>query len=46
MLCENITVNGSHLYFAGVDTVKMAEKYGTPLFLLDENRIEKSAVSI
>ena len=41
MLCENITVNGSHLYFAGVDTVKMAEKYGTPLFLMDENRIRE-----
>ena len=41
MLCENITVNGNHLYFAGVDTVKMAEKYGTPLFLMDENRIRE-----
>ena len=41
MLCENITVNGSHLYFAGVDTVEMAKKYGTPLFLMDENRIRE-----
>ena len=41
MLCENITVNGNRLYFAGVDTVKMAEKYGTPLFLMDENRIRE-----
>lgn len=41
MICENITVNGGHLNFAGVDTVEMAEKYGTPLFLMDENRIRE-----
>ena len=41
MLCENINVNGARLEFAGVDTVKMAEKYGTPLFLMDENRIRE-----
>lgn len=28
-----------HLHFAGVDTVRMAEKYGTPLMLLDEDRV-------
>ena len=43
MLCENINVNGAHLQFAGVDTVEMAEKYGTPLFLMDENRIREIA---
>lgn len=41
MLCENITVKGNRLYFAGADTVEMAEKYGTPLFLMDENRIRE-----
>ena len=41
MLCENITTKGNHLYFAGVDTTEMAEKYGTPLFLMDENRIRE-----
>ena len=25
-----------HLYFAGMDTVALAEKYGTPLLLLDD----------
>ena len=28
MICENIGINEGHLTFAGVDTVKMAEKYG------------------
>ncbi len=40
MICENIGVNEArHLTFAGFDTVKLAEKYGTPLYLMDEERI-------
>lgn len=40
MICENLSVNAEgHLCFAGVDTVSMCEKYGTPLYLMDENRI-------
>lgn len=39
MLCENIGVNGKHLTFAGADTVTLAQKYGTPLYLMDEERI-------
>lgn len=40
MICENIGVNeAGHLTFAGFDTVKLAEKYGTPLYLMDEDRI-------
>ena len=39
-ICENISVNGEgHLCFAGQDTVKLAEQYSTPLFLMDEDRI-------
>ena len=30
-----------HLYFAGMDTVALAEKYGTPLLLLDDRRIRE-----
>ena len=42
MLCENIGVNAAgHLTFAGQDTVALAEKYGTPLYLMDENRIRE-----
>ena len=40
MICENITVGANgHLLFAGQDTVALAEQYGTPLYLLDEDYI-------
>lgn len=39
MICENIGVNNNRLTFAGADTASLAEKYGTPLYLMDENRI-------
>ena len=40
MICENIGVNANgHLTFAGIDTVALAEKHGTPLYLMDEDRI-------
>ncbi len=40
MICENLGVNSNgHLAFAGRDTVEMASKYGTPLYLMDEERI-------
>ena len=42
MLHSNISVVGSNLYFAGFDTVELAKKYGTPLMLLDENRIRSN----
>ena len=39
-LCGNLSVNGEgRLLFAGADTRKLAEKYGTPLYLMDEDRI-------
>lgn len=42
MICDNITVNKeNHLCFAGFDTVALAEKYGTPLMLMDENKIRQ-----
>ena len=40
MLCNNIGVNeAGRLTFAGMDTVALAEKYKTPLYLMDEDRI-------
>ena len=43
MLHENLGVNEKgHLTFAGADVVTLAEKYGTPLMLLDEMRIRKT----
>ncbi len=42
MICDNITVNEKgHLQFAGFDTVDLAEKYGTPLYLMDEHKIRQ-----
>lgn len=42
MICKNISVNDKgHLCFAGYDTVDLAEKYGTPLYLMDEERIRE-----
>ncbi len=39
-VCENLGVNGAgHLTFAGQDTVLLAGQYGTPLYLMDEERI-------
>ena len=39
-ICENLGVTPSgHLTFAGQDTVLLAEKYQTPLYLMDEDRI-------
>ena len=42
MICDNITTaaNG-HLLFAGQDTVDLAKQYGTPLYLMDEDRIRE-----
>ena len=40
MICENLSINEKgHLVFASADTVEMAKKYGTPLYLVDEDRI-------
>ena len=37
---SNVAVgDNGHLYFAGVDTVGLAEEYGTPVFLVDEDRV-------
>ena len=40
MLYQNLGVNeDSHLTFAGFDTVTLANEYGTPLMVMDENLI-------
>ena len=42
MICDNITVNEmGHLCFAGQDTTTLAKKHGTPLYLMDENKIRE-----
>ncbi len=43
MICDNISVNKKgHLAFAGYDTTELAEKYGTPLYLMDEEKIRSN----
>ena len=40
MLYDNLSVNNrGHLLLAGYDTAELAEKYGTPLILLDEQTV-------
>ena len=41
MLCDNITVKDGVLHFAGQSTVQLAQQYGTPLYLLDEDYIRR-----
>ena len=42
MICSNIGINkAGHLTFAGQDTVELAQKYSTPLYLIDEEKIRE-----
>ncbi len=41
-ICDNLSVNDlGHLTFAGADTVSLARKHGTPLYLMDEGKIRE-----
>lgn len=42
MICNNITVKDSGLCFAGVNAESLAKKYGTPLYVMDEERIREN----
>ena len=42
MIHDNLSVNEKgHLCLAGYDTVALANKYGTPLYLMDEDKIRE-----
>ena len=42
-ICENISVNeAGNIAFAGQDTLALAEKYSTPLYLIDEDKLRKN----
>ena len=42
MLYDNLSINEKgHLTFAGQDTVELAKQYGTPLYLMDEDKIRE-----
>ncbi len=46
MLHTNMSANeNGNLTFAGLDTVELAEKYSTPLYLLDENRVRDNCAA-
>lgn len=43
LICDNLSVNNNgELLFAGVNTVELAKKYSTPLYVLDENKIRQN----
>ena len=42
MICDNISrTESGELTFAGVGVRALAERYGTPLYLYDEDRIRE-----
>ena len=42
MICNNLSINeAGHLCLGGQDTTLLAEKYGTPLYLFDADRIRE-----
>lgn len=41
MICSNVTYKDNNLYFAGQDVENLAAEYGTPLYLMDEDRIRE-----
>lgn len=41
MICDNISVKDGILHFAGQSTVELAAKYGTPVYLMDEQKIRE-----
>lgn len=42
MTFGNFNTVGEHLYIGGADTVELAEKYGTPLYVMDEDGVRKN----
>lgn len=42
MICDNLSINeNGHLAFVGCDTVELANKYGTPAYIMDEEKIRE-----
>ncbi|MBQ7337636.1 MAG: diaminopimelate decarboxylase [Clostridia bacterium] len=42
MICNNLSVRDNTLCFAGRSTVELIEKYGSPVYLMDEDRIREN----
>ena len=44
MICNNLSVSTKgHLLFGGMDTVELIQKYGSPLYVMDEQKIRQNA---
>lgn len=41
-ICKNITIKENELYFNNFKVTDLAKKYGTPLYIMDENRIREN----
>lgn len=42
MICSNLEIKNNVLYFGGRSTVEIAEKYGSPIYVMDELTIRKN----
>ena len=42
MICNNLQIKDNILYFGGRSTVELAQKYGTPVYIMDEQTIRKN----
>ncbi len=42
MICKNLAVQGDDLFFAGRKTKDLVKKYGSPLYVLDEERLREN----
>ncbi len=42
MICGNLQIKDNILYFGGRSTVELAEKYGTPIYVMDEQTIRNN----
>ncbi|MBQ8432563.1 MAG: diaminopimelate decarboxylase [Clostridia bacterium] len=44
MICDNLSVSSrGHLLFGGHDTVELIRQYGSPLYVMDEEKIRRNA---
>ena len=42
MIANNLFINNDTLYFGGRSTAELAEKYGSPIYVMDENKIREN----
>ena len=42
MICSNLEIKNNTLFFGGHSTVDLAEKYGSPIYVMDERKIREN----